>query len=1392
MIGRTVNGGNRRRINSTTTATVPHLPTPGSTARNDFDTLADTSCAGPNWIPLLFTGETVDTFDHHGSKQHSSVPIATCATLIYTSNGIPYILICPNMLWFGTALDRSLINQNQLRMHGIVIKDDPTASDFGIVTDNLFIPLQSTGSTIYFNSSAPTFAEVEDHRHQIIGPEHWDPVTVRLRDCPTSDSRAVEIAAASTRLPLASVSFNHQATELMEDCHDPQVVLSSISTALDEKTFDKMLLSKLVTEKRHSPITPEEVAKKFGIGLDTAKKTLQVTTQRGIRHAIHPIHRHYRTDHLDLHRKRLKGKWFLDTLVARHQSLSGNKYLHVFTNGEFTKAFPVPERTSQFVADSLQNFADDVGVPEFLVFDGAQEFMGLKTPFRRLCNHLKVTPLPTEPGKKNQNHAAEFEIGALKKRWRQRRTQKGLSSRLWDYGMVHDAELLSRYSRGKHGRTGFETVTGDTPDISEHCDFEFGDIVWFKRHGKLSEERDNAELGLWLGVSHRVGSDMCYWILPVSGVVGSYTTVQHVTQEDYATGGIREQLDEFQTHLQARLNDPNFELQPEHGTNDFYLDDLPVDPAHPVNDSPPDCEDDEFPETEPSEEDEGVDGHLQAEVVIDTEDGPQFGRVVERARHPDGRKIGSPHRNPMLDTREYLVEFPDQSRHRYYANTIAENLYSQCDSSGYRFRVLEEIIDHRQTDAALVGDARFRTLRNGMRVPIKSTRGHQFCVKFKGNETEWLDVKTVKESNPIEAAEFAVAMGLADEPAFSWWVKDVLRHKASIISKVKSKYWKTTHMFGIKLPHSVEEALELDRLSNTDYWAKAIAKENSRVNVSWTARDDVTPDDVRDGKVPDMIGFQEIKCHMIFTVKMDFTRKARFVARGDLATVPPSVTCSSVVSRDSVRLAFLIAALNGLDIMACDVTNAYLNAPCREKIWFVGGKDTGQDFGKVLIVTRALCGLKSSGLAWRSMLSKTIVEDLKFESTRADPDVYRRAAIKDGFEYYECIFVYVDDILILSAEPQVWIDRLKAVYDLKEESIGPPKIYLGAQIGKTQLSNGYSAWHMAADKHVKNAIQVVQDLLNEDGHGLVLGKAKTPFPTNYKPELDVTNELNEAMLSRYRQLIGILRWAVELGRLDIYLEVSLLSQYLASPREGHLETAYHLFAYLKTHQDVKIVFDPSVPQCDEAAFPKVDWTEQYGELEEELPPAMPKARGNPVTISCFVDADHAGNRITRRSHTGIIVFVNNAPILFYSKRQNTVETSTFGSELVALRIAKEMIVGLRYKLRMFGVPLQGPANVYCDNQGVVKNASLPESTLSKKHNSINCHAVREAVAAGIMRVAKEDTKTNLADLFTKILQRLRREYLLSHLVYGPWTLSHWVTGRKRKKPLEGEEDEEES
>jgi hypothetical protein len=122
----------------------------------------------------------------------------------------------------------------------------------------------------------------------------------------------------------------------------------------------------------------------------------------------------------------------------------------------------------------------------------------------------------------------------------------------------------------------------------------------------------------------------------------------------------------------------------------------------------------------------------------------------------------------------------------------------------------------------------------------------------------------------------------------------------------------------------------------------------------------------------------------------------------------------------------------------------------------------------------------------------------------------------------------------------------------------------------------------------------------------------------------------------------------------------------------------------------------------------------------------------------FCDAAHATCLSTRRSTTGIIIFINGSPISWYSKRQNTIETSTFGSEFVALRIALEMNDALRYKLRMMGIPINGPSNCFCDNESVWKNSTMPQSTLSKKHNSVAYHKCRECVAKGAVRIAFEN------------------------------------------------------
>jgi hypothetical protein len=225
-----------------------------------------------------------------------------------------------------------------------------------------------------------------------------------------------------------------------------------------------------------------------------------------------------------------------------------------------------------------------------------------------------------------------------------------------------------------------------------------------------------------------------------------------------------------------------------------------------------------------------------------------------------------------------------------------------------------------------------------------------------------------------------------------------------------------------------------------------------------------------------------------------------------------------------------------------------------------------------MIIKRALYGLRSSGAAWRNMLAQTI-EEMGFTSTVVDPDVWRRRAVKpSGKEYYALLLVFVDDILIISHEALKHndtlkhIDALKQVYTHKPESVGPPAMYLGADVSKMQRASGEVCWGLSSNTYVKLAVGIVCNLLRHDGEGKDLKTtAKQPLPTSYKPETDVSQELNGDGISRYLQLIGVLRWAIELGRIDIDLEVAMMAPYSALPRVGHIEAMCNIFSYLMMH-----------------------------------------------------------------------------------------------------------------------------------------------------------------------------------------------------------------------------------
>lgn len=482
-----------------------------------------------------------------------------------------------------------------------------------------------------------------------------------------------------------------------------------------------------------------------------------------------------------------------------------------------------------------------------------------------------------------------------------------------------------------------------------------------------------------------------------------------------------------------------------------------------------------------------------------------------------------------------------------------------------------------------------------------------------------------------------------------------------------------------------------------------------------------------------------------------------------MTEAPKTLTYASVVSRESVRIALTLAALNDLEVKTADIENAYLTAPVSEKIWCKLGPEFGDEAGRTAIIVRSLYGLKSAGASFRNHLADCM-RHLGWSSCLADQDLWMKAEVRpdDNFKYYAYALLYVDDILVIHHNAEQCLKQLDTYFKMKTDSIGDPDFYLGAKIRPLVLPNGVRAWGMSSSKYIQSAVRNVKDYLAKKYPGRAwIKRATAPLPSGYEPDLDVTPELDAEQSSFYQSQIGVLRWMVEIGRVDIITDVSELSSHLALPREGHLEAVFHMFAYLEKKHNARIVFDPTYPEIDMSVFKECDWKEFYGNITEAIPPNAPKSRGKEIDLRLFCDSDHAGDKLRRRSRSGFLIYINSALIVWYSKRQATIETSVFGAEFVAMKQGMEALRGLRYKLRMMGVAIAGPSYIYGDNMSVIHNTQRPESVLKKKSNSICYHAIREAVAMGECVTGHISTHDNPADLCTKLMSAgMKRDHLV--------------------------------
>ena len=260
-------------------------------------------------------------------------------------------------------------------------------------------------------------------------------------------------------------------------------------------------------------------------------------------------------------------------------------------------------------------------------------------------------------------------------------------------------------------------------------------------------------------------------------------------------------------------------------------------------------------------------------------------------------------------------------------------MLTQVDSDGYSLSLRDSIIDHqRDPSQAIPIEDKYIMTKSRQKQLRRTTKGWKLLIKWKDKSEAWISLADMKEVHLVETAEYARARGISSEPAFTWWVPYTLRKREVIHAAVKNRIRKTTHKYGIEIPRDVEHAHEIDLRNGNTMWRDALKKEMYNVGVTFEILDEGT-------HAPH--GWKQVTGHLVWDVKMDFTRKARWVLDGHKTPDPIGSTYAGMVSRESVHIALMYAALNDLDVFDADIQNAYLQAPSSQKDYIICGPEFG-------------------------------------------------------------------------------------------------------------------------------------------------------------------------------------------------------------------------------------------------------------------------------------------------------------------------------------------------------------------------------------------------------------------------------------------------------------------
>lgn len=1083
-------------------------------------------------------------------------------------------------------------------------------------------------------------------------------------------------------------------------------------------------------------------------------KTIEATTQL----CAQPVEmenreaprQHRKQRLLPLHPRRLEGRTDSDTFFASEKSIRNftcvQLFFHIFSGYLYVRCM----RREAHSHGAYQDFVRDIGAPNLLLTDNAQTQVGQKWTKTSRDNVTKQ--IATVPHNQQQNQA-ERKIRDAKTRVLLALRKANAPVTFWCYCLQWIVDCLNHTAHKQlDWRTPKELLDGDTPDISMFR-FSFFEPVWY--YEPTAKYPDpNFLPGRFVGIAWDHGDAFTYkiWTCPkghhsdgqelIRNIVksrvddGDSGSPLHTIELEFDPGKRKKRKKRKHNVVSGEENNPEGQREAQRPRREetvakrrinsqvSFSAQLPTDieannpsvTGHGTNSEEPGGEEEQDKETSINNKTEIVNQNTTEvlETTIGTEMVDEINEELDENR-PESTTIGGSSAT-RIDS------------HRWQSGQLQLRvLWDTGQPSWEAFRLLK--VDHPRMTAAYI-------VENNV---TRSTR------QDSDRTLQWAK----KSLRDIERAVRRIAM-LYDYHLDA--NDDIYKSRRVGVNGKKRKKQKPKELlkYGVQVPRNVAQAYELDKKNGNTFWHDAIKLEiDSLIGLECF---EFHPSGHKPGS-----GYQWTSLTVIFDVKQDLRRKARLVAGGHLVDSLDNNVYSSTVKGISVRVIHVLAHKMKLKLLCGDVGNAYVNAYTNELVYSRCGKEFGPNLeGKTVVIKKALYGLRTSSERWWSHFADTL-RGLGFNNTRYDKDVWLRTSACGT--HYEYVCTHSDDFMIAARDAQGIMNGIKETYNIKSE--GPPDYYLGNDFKQDKKGR----WCFGCKRYIKEAIIRIETMFG------TIPKSTVPMTASDHPETDDSEVLDDEKHRQFQMLMGILNWIVTIGRLDVAFATMSLSRFSACPRQGHLDRAIKVFGYLKKRPNRRICVDSRDPSLQgfeselEKDFSKT-LCEEYPDSTEEIDAKLPSPKVSEISITAFVDSDHAHDKVTRRSVTGLIIFLGRTPIFFSSKRQGAIETSTYGAEFCAMRTAVEELISVRYMMRCLGMKVEYASLLFGDNLGVVQNATMKESLLKKKHVAISYHKVREAAASGIVHPLKIDGKYNFADVCTKAQTNIVFHTLCGGVMYG--------------------------